>query len=488
LIFPAMPVTEGLMQQKLVKRRVEEAKQGELRRRLAENNILIGHGTSAVRVENKRRARSEAAERRELLMDFTHVNSQKEKIRKAQISQFEDHLADELSRLKAAEHREAMDRRRICDGSEELRALKERLHVAKCNKERAQQLLSINMRDEEERLREHKIAEHMENERLKQIDLEHQLNSEKFKQRASVKTINQQQIIDREKLREESKKEFLIERAQVEELVQKIAKEDAEEAKARQEKQDETKAMLNRFMVEQREKQEQMERDEKAEYAAIEQYAADKRAREERLAQEKAEKEKEKTRILNAMLGQMAARNKEAEDFEQLCNDLHSEELEAAGRRREELQMRKKMEDQEEMKRAHSYQMKMKEERAERMRSEDNDMRDSLMKKFAEDDRLEQMNEHKRRMKVEAHKREADRLVAVRREMYEKEREAEKEVDARLRVDEGKRQQVIEAERKRLIAEHASELRDFLPKGTLETVDDYDLMFNKQQSGKDVSV
>merc|ERR1719188_361001 len=100
----------------------------------------------------------------------------------------------------------------------------------------------------------------MESERLKQIDLEHQLNSEKFKQRATVKTINQQQIIDREKLREESKKEFLIERAQVEELVQKIAKEDAEEAKARQEKQDETKAMLNRFMVEQREKQEQMER------------------------------------------------------------------------------------------------------------------------------------------------------------------------------------------------------------------------------------
>lgn len=28
-----------------------------------------------------------------------------------------------------------MDRRRICDGSEELRALKERLHMAKVNKE-----------------------------------------------------------------------------------------------------------------------------------------------------------------------------------------------------------------------------------------------------------------------------------------------------------------------------------------------------------------
>ena len=31
-----------------------------------------------------------------------------------------------------------MDRRRICDGSEELRALKERLHMAKVNKERGE--------------------------------------------------------------------------------------------------------------------------------------------------------------------------------------------------------------------------------------------------------------------------------------------------------------------------------------------------------------
>ena len=44
-------------------------------------------------------------------------------------------------------------------------------------------------------------------------------------------------------------------------------------------------------------------------------------------------------------------------------------------------------------------------------------MREELMKKFAEDDRLEQVSEHKRRMKLEQHKREADRLVDLRREM-----------------------------------------------------------------------
>ena len=41
----------------------------------------------------------------------------------------------------------------ICDSSEELRALREKLHQAKVNKERAAQLLEIQIREEEERVR-----------------------------------------------------------------------------------------------------------------------------------------------------------------------------------------------------------------------------------------------------------------------------------------------------------------------------------------------
>merc|ERR1711920_1077852 len=140
------------------------------------------------------------------------------------------------------------DKRRICDGSEELRALKERLHMAKVNKERAQQLLEISVRKEKDRFIDHKVAEHMENERLEHIELEHKLNIEKSKQRERVKHINQQQIAMKEAQKEEAKAEYLKEKAQVEELVNKIAKEDADEFHAREEKKAESRAMLLKFM------------------------------------------------------------------------------------------------------------------------------------------------------------------------------------------------------------------------------------------------
>merc|ERR1712151_1009470 len=99
---------------------------------------------------------------------------------------------------------------------------------------------------------------------------------------------------------------------------------------------------------------------------------------------------------------------------------------EAESRRREELQVRKRLEDKEEMKNAYLYQMKMKEQKAASARGDEERLRVQLMKKFAEDDRIEQMNENKRRMKVELHKREAQRLVELRREKYEQDREAER--------------------------------------------------------------
>merc|ERR1712203_1110527 len=125
----------------------------------------------------------------------------------------------ELASRKALQLRECMDKRRICDGSEELRALKERLHMAKVNKERAQQLLEISVRKEKDRFIDHKVAEHMENERLEHIELEHKLNIEKSKQRERVKHINQQQIAMKEAQREDAQEEYNKEKKQVQELV-----------------------------------------------------------------------------------------------------------------------------------------------------------------------------------------------------------------------------------------------------------------------------
>merc|ERR1712187_895580 len=402
---------------------------------------------------------------------------EQDKERRTRIAQFEENLADELARRKAEGLREEMNRRRICDGSEELRALKERLHAAKVNKERSQQLLEQEVRHQHMRLHEHKIDEHVENDRLENMELEHKLNIEKMKQRERVKVINQQQIATKEAQRQEALQEYLKERDQVEELVNKIAQEDKDEADAREEKKREAQEMLRQFMIEQKQKQQEMEQDEKDENDRIEAYAQAKRDREAALAAEAERVAAEKAAVLKKMLGAAEALNKEKEELEQLRNDLHGEQLEAERRRRDEQQMRKRLEDREEMKNAYLYQMRLKEEKAQMARAEEARLKEILMAKFAEDDRLEQLSEQKRRMKVEQHKREASRLVELRREMFEAARAEERSQEDNLRAEEGQRQVIIEAERRRLLQEHAVGLRDFLPKSTLETQEDYEFLF-----------
>jgi len=47
--------------------------------------------------------------------------------------------------------------------------------------------------------------------------------------------------------------------------------------------------------------------------------------------------------------------------------------------------------------------------------------------------------------------------------------------------EEAKHRVIVEEERRKLIQEHGAALRDFLPKGTLQTKDDYDMMFRSNQ-------
>ena len=90
-----------------------------------------------------------------------------------------------------------------------------------------------------------------------------------------------------------------------------------------------------------------------------------------------------------------------------------------------------------------------------------------IMAKFAEDDRIEQMNAQKRRMKQLEHKRAVEELIRIRREkkeeshkqaIAEREREAQ---EARIKA------QIIEEERQVILQQHADQLLGYLPKGVI---------------------
>merc|ERR1712178_679178 len=89
--------------------------------------------------------------------------------------------------------------------------------------------------------------------------------------------------------------------------------------------------------------------------------------------------------------------------------------------------------------------------------------RKQMMEKLAEDDRIEQMNAQKRRMKQLDHKRAVEKLLEDRLARFEAEREREL-VERKLEVEEAqKRAKLIEEERKKLIEKKAHNLLGYIP-------------------------
>lgn len=77
------------------------------------------------------------------------------------------------------------------------------------------------------------------------------------------------------------------------------------------------------------------------------------------------------------------------------------------------------------MERAYQEALAFKETRTQAEREEEDRYRRAMMAKFAEDDRLDQMNAQRRRMKQLEHKREVERLIEDRRRQHQAEKVAQ---------------------------------------------------------------
>ena len=86
------------------------------------------------------------------------------------------------------------------------------------------------------------------------------------------------------------------------------------------------------------------------------------------------------------------------------------------------------------------------------------------MSKFAEDERLEQMNAQKRRMRELEHKREIERLWQEKLAIYRAQREMELEERRAKEEDERRKAAVVEMEKDRLLREHGHILQQYHPK------------------------
>lgn len=252
-----------------------------------------------------------------------------------------------------------------------------------------------------------------------------QAAQDKTNQLYSTKRDVQQQMIEREKLREQAFLEYAKEREQVDAIINKMIDEDHEMMRINKMKQEQSKQDMILSVNEKKALLKRQRELEEYEEELVRRYAAQQQDRADELQAMKEAADAQRDAIFNKLAAEEAQRRAEAEYIENLRNDLQVQEMEEKARAAERAEAEKRYRQKQELQAAKDFQMKLKAERlAEEKRMED-EFKVKMAEKFAEDERLEQMNAQKRRMRELAHKREIERLWQEKLNVYREQREQE---------------------------------------------------------------
>merc|ERR1711988_988172 len=170
--------------------------------------------------------------------------------------------------------RESKNIQRICEQSEELRELEEKLKSAYMNKERAAQIQERSQLQTQKMRNEAHIDAQMEMDRQRGMMAEAYREQLRRQDAIDVRHTQVEQIEDQESRRAAAYADFLKEKAMVDEVVRRIMEEDAAEMSARIAKQEETRQYIDKFMVDREEWKQQQQRQVEEENRKIQEYAA----------------------------------------------------------------------------------------------------------------------------------------------------------------------------------------------------------------------
>mmetsp|Transcript_6761 Transcript_6761/g.17543 ORF Transcript_6761/g.17543 Transcript_6761/m.17543 type:complete len:479 (-) Transcript_6761:637-2073(-) len=461
---------------RLANQRVADEKTADLVRAVATDKMLAENFKSDGRVVQRRILNEQRSATQSQFATQQLMSASIAQQREAVLREQDERLAAEIARRKTQSVREAKNVQRICEQSEELRELEEKLKAAYMNKEREAQIKESAHLIARQAEAEATMAREMEADRQRGLQAEAYREYLRLQDGHAMRAALDLQMEEKEAQKADAYQQFLKEKEMVDKVVDQIIAEDRAELEARHKKEAETKEYIDTFIKDQEAYKEGRRREIEAENAKIRAYAEAVMAREtaQRLAREKDQNAKDA--MLEKISGDMAARQREADEMEALRNELVIQETEEKILQKEKEKIERAVQQRMDIALANEYQRQLKAIRREEEKQEEEQFRQAMLDKFAEDDRLDQMNAQRRRMKQLEHRKEIERLLELRREKYEQERASElaEQMDAE-RV-EAIRQQIIEEERKRMLAAHAKNLGlEHLPKGVLSSEADMEL-------------
>ncbi|KAI8925681.1 tumor suppressor, Mitostatin-domain-containing protein [Entophlyctis helioformis] len=451
----------------VARRAMQEKREQESRRRenmredivkhLQHDTLLMSTYTSDNRVEQTRRLRTQKLNDQERQTYESLIEDERKRREIEESIKHEEQIVAEMERIHHEQVMEQKLRQSIRENSSELRELEKKLNYAYMNKERSLQLQEKSLLQKHAKVKEAEFFAAMKAQAEKAKDEELEKQKSQYERSIEYHKALNHQLAEAEAKKQQDYEQFLKEKAIVDQIVQRIQEENEREAKQRLEKQRETKQYIEDFMKE-RERWRQLEVERQlAENTRIEEYAHIQHQREADLEQKKKRIEADKGAIYDRLAAEMQAKER------------------AMARRKDKELLEQRIRKRLELIDAYQQQVKDKKLRLEKERSEEEEFRQKMMRKFAEDDKLEQLNQQKRRMRQIEHKRAVDALVEERRRLFQEQIDDQQRQLQREMEIEKYRQAVIEQERQRLLREHASKLVGYLPKGVLRDEKDLEL-------------
>ncbi|KFQ57537.1 Meiosis-specific nuclear structural protein 1, partial [Pelecanus crispus] len=395
--------------------------------------------------------------------------------RELQLEQ-EERLAAELARLNHEKLKDEKMRQQVRENSLELRELEKKLKSAYMNKERAAQITEKEALQHEKTKCEAEIARKMKEEYERVIKEESSAQLKRNKEKIMYQQELEKQLEEQERKKQGAYEEFLREKLMIDEIVRKIYEEDQMEKQLKLDKMRATQMYIEEFKKEQavwkRRKWEEMEEENRK----IMEFANIQRQREEDRMAKVRDTEEKKQRLQSMIAQNLEREQQKREELEQIRQELYLEEQVEAERKKEMAEIEKRIRQRLDLRQTYEEQFALKEVARQAMQEEEAAFRQQMLAKFAEDDRIEQMNAQKRRMKQLEHKRAVEKLIEDRRKQFiaDKERELEE------RQLEERRQEniraIVEEERQKLLKEHASKLLGYLPRGILKDEHDINML------------
>lgn len=441
--------------------------------RLKRNDDLIRLGTdSEDKAMAKRFLQQQHLEQREMELEMHILETQRLKEEREKNEKQEMALAAHLKQLKLEKLRDEKMRQRIREESSEIRQLKSQLEAAYATKEREAQI-----KDKEERIVAEITADLVHNAQTEREMKEHVRAAEDAETQRIIANEKyqkdlQEQVKTRQLEEEFAYQQYLKEKLVVDEVVRKIYEEDARLRENEMHKKAELREYIELFKKQQAEWNLIEKARLEAEAEKVKEYEIIKTQRETERKSKVTEDASSKLQVQEALAGQLKRQNDARQEYEEILQELLANEEEEKARLVDIKLMEKRINDRIELQRHHNQQMEMKAEKQIAQAEEEEAYRQQMMAKFAEDDRIEQMNNQKRRMKQLDHKRAVEELLEIRKSRFQAEQD--REVNERNReLEEAKiRSEIIEEERQKLLAKHAKNLLGYLPKGIIRNEND----------------